>query len=650
MFCEKCGAEMLDDDVFCAACGWKVSEAGVPAAGGNPAPEAGAAGYGGYVPPQPPMKKKLRLPKLSLPILIGAAAVVLIVLVAALNWAALGNFAKKTFSSPEKYYQWVEKNTAEDAAAMAANVYSSYLLESLNVRDMGGSVSVNLKLGEGGQDAVDTLAGFAGLGGMDMSWLEDVTFSGEWGSKDNVLQGILGLTIGKTQLLSLDAIVDVEGEAAYLAIPELSSKYIGVEADEIGDLEYALEYAGEYTESMEALVKALPDQKQLEKLMKKYMETALGSVEDVKMKKGKDLKAEGISQKCTVLEVTLDADALEDMLKAVLEKMEDDKDLEKMVVKAWDALSEIDGIYLYDMDGDDAWEEIQKECKAAKRDIDLSSDFELVMKVYVDGKGNIRGRSFVYSDRYNDEVTVELLNPHKGSKFGYRLAASGSGNEIALTGTGKESGGTVTGDFVFEGAINGRSAEVLEVHAEEFDVDALKQGELKGMFTLKAASGLKMLSTLYGRYGDYDEASSLLLSALEDLEVSLNIEAGSKAATIGFGLASDGESLGSLTVVAERFSGKKISVPSGKNAVMVEDMDDFEDYWDSVKWDTVIKSLGKTALPEEIADILEDVSDMDFDEFVEWIYYGGFAEDVMRMVPLYYYGSSADAPTSGYGY
>lgn len=580
------------------------------------------------------MKKKLRLPKLSLPILVGAAAVVLIVLVAALNWATLGNFAKKTFSSPEKYYQWVEKNTVEDAAAMATNVYSSYLLESLNVRDMGGSVSVNLKVEEDGLDAIDTLAGFAGLGGMDMSWLEDVTFSGEWGSKGNVLQGILGLTVGKTQLLSLDAIVDVEGEAAYLAIPELSSKYIGVEADEIGDLEYALEYASEYTESMEAFVKALPEQKQLEKLIKKYMETALGSVEDVKVKKGKELKAEGISQKCTVLEVTLDADALEDMLKAVLEKMEDDKDLEKMVVKAWDALSEIDGIYLNDMDGDDAWEEIQKECKAAKKDIDLPSDFELVMKVYVDGKGNIRGRSFEYSDRY-DAVTVELLNPHKGSKFGYRLAVSGGGDEIALTGTGKESGGTVTGDFVFEGAIDGRSAEVLEVHAEKFDVDALKQGELKGMFTLKASSGLKVLLTLYGsRY--YDEASSLLLSALEDLEVSLNIEAGSKAATIGFGLASDGESLGSLTVAAERSSGKKISVPSRKNAIMLEDVDDFEDYWDSIKWDTVIKSLGKTALPEEIADILEDVSYMDFDEFVEWIYYGGFAEDVMRMVPLYY--------------
>lgn len=636
MFCEKCGAEMLNDDVFCASCGWKVSDPGTPAAGEAPAAGTNPVPGAGYLPPQPPVKKQLRLPKLSVPLLAGAGAALLIVLVLALNWSSLANFTKKTFSSPEKYYQWVEKGTVEDAAAMASNIYANYLLESLNVRDMGASVSVNLKVGEDGLDAIDTLAGLAGLGKMDFSWLEDVTLSGEWGSKDDVMQGILGLTVGKTQLLSVDAIVDVEGEAAYLAIPELSSMYIGVEADEIGDLEDVLEYAADNAENMEALVKALPEQKQLEKLIRKYIETALGSLEDVKVKKGKDVKAEGISQKCTMLEVSLDGDALEDMLKAVLEKMEDDKDLEKLVVEAWDALSEIDGLCLYDMDGDDAWEEIQEVCKAAKKEVQVSSDFELVMKVYVDGKGNIQGRSFEYSDRYNDAVTVELLTPHKGSKFGYRLAVSGSGSEIALTGTGKDSGGTVSGDFTFEGTIEGRSAEVLDVHVEKFDTDALKQGELKGVFTLKAGSGLKLLTNLYGSYSYYDAASSLLLSALEDLEVTLDVEAAGKAAKFGVALASDGESLGSFTVAAEKTSGKKISVPSGKNAVFLEDADDFEDYWDSIKWDNVIKALGKTALPDGIVDILEDVSDMDFDEFVDWIYYGGFASDVMRMIPLYY--------------
>ncbi len=632
MFCEKCGAEMLENDVFCASCGWKVSEPGAPTPGVNPIPEAGGVGY---VPPQPPMKMKRKL-ALSMPVLVGGAAALLIVLVVALNWASLGNFFKKTFSSPEKYYQWVEKGTAEDAAAMVSNIYADYLLESLNVRDMGGSVSVNLKVGEEGQDAIDSLAGLAGLGRMDFSWLEDVTLSGEWCSKDDVLQGILGLTVGKTQLLSLDAIVDAEGEAAYLAIPELSSMYIGVEADEIGDLEDVLEEIADNAEDMEAFVKALPEQKQLAKLIEKYIETALGSVEDVEIKKGKTVKAEGISQKCTMLEVSLDGDVLEDMLKAVFEKMEDDKDLEKMFVKAWDALSEIDGLYLYGMDGDDAWEEIQELCKEAKRGIKMSSDFDLTMKVYVDGKGNIRGRSFEYSDRYNDAVTVELLNPHKGNRFGYRLAVSGDGNEIALTGTGKNSGGTVSGDFTFEGTIEGRSAEVLDVHAEKFDVDALKQGELKGVFTMKAGSGLKMLTNLYGSYNYYDAATSLLLSALEDLEVTLDVEAAGKSARIGVALASDGDSLGSLTVAAEKTSGKKISVPSGKNAVFVEDADAFEDYWDSIKWDNVIKALEKTALPDELVDILEDVSDMDFDEFAEWIYYGGFARDIMRMIPLYY--------------
>lgn len=44
------------------------------------------------------------------------------------NWATLTNTMKRTFSSPEKYYQWVEKNTVKDAAASVASIYSSYLL------------------------------------------------------------------------------------------------------------------------------------------------------------------------------------------------------------------------------------------------------------------------------------------------------------------------------------------------------------------------------------------------------------------------------------------------------------------------------------------------------------------------------------------
>ena len=45
MFCEKCGAELVNDSSFCIACGAKVKEAGVSAAAAQP---------GAPVPPPPP--------------------------------------------------------------------------------------------------------------------------------------------------------------------------------------------------------------------------------------------------------------------------------------------------------------------------------------------------------------------------------------------------------------------------------------------------------------------------------------------------------------------------------------------------------------------------------------------------------------------
>jgi len=667
MVCKNCGKELQNGEKFCDTCGWKVeveepvteapkAEEAVATeapkaeeAVATEAPKAEEAVAEARkaetvqaapqieipkmaeipvappvmptVAPATPAKEKKTLNKKAALIIGAVVAVLVLVLVG--NWSLLANAMKKTFSSPEKYYQWVEENTVEDAAKSAASIYSGYLLDSLQVYDMGGTGEVTLKLDEAGQDMLS----LAGLAGYDLSWLQSVTLSYEGYNKGLASQANVGVSLGKNKLASFDAIVDMKSEAVYMAIPELSKTYIGVEMDEM-DVDMDADDAQETLDAFKAICKKLPQEKQVQKLMSKYFKLALSAVEDVEMKNGKELKAEGISQTCTRLEVTIDSATLADMMELMFEEMEEDKEIEKIIVKFCNELSEQDIDGLDDIDAEDIYEEFQDACADAAKmygRYNGGDSEELVMTLYVDNKGVVRGRTIEI-----DDVTVKFLKPHKGSKFGYEASVTADGETVALAGTGKESGGKVSGEFALE--YNGTG--IVDIAVKKFDTDALMDGNLKGGFTFKAGSGIGRLVGMSG------------VSMLEDLALTVNMDISAKKASMSVALAEDDESWGSFSIASERKNGKKISVPSEKKTVFVEDAGDFEDYWETIDWDGFIKNLDKSDLPSEYVEIFEDLSDLDEDEILEELYYMDL-EDLFFPF-LFYERSSADMPTLRY--
>ena len=95
---------------------------------------------------------------------VGIAAVVVVLLVV-FNLSSIKNAAKRTFSSPENYYHWVEKNTAKEAAGTVSSIYANYFLDALKVYNMGTSAEVSVELDEAGQDMLS----LAGAAGVDLS-------------------------------------------------------------------------------------------------------------------------------------------------------------------------------------------------------------------------------------------------------------------------------------------------------------------------------------------------------------------------------------------------------------------------------------------------------------------------------------------------
>lgn len=614
MFCANCGSEMSENDKFCGKCGWRkpeaatVSETAVPPVEPEvpvtetvaPPVEPAAPVAETVVPPVMPVvpnpvpqeKKPVKAKgnsKVGLILGIVGGIAVLLIAVCVVNAASFTNFFKKTFSSPEEYYHWVEEKTADDAATFVASVYGSYIREALHAYDTSTEGEIKLELGDAGQDMLS----LAGLAGVDLSWFNNATVAFGSSVKDNAVSGNVTLQLGEDELLSLATVMDMANETGYLQIPSLSKTYVGVEAD-------GMDETVEVMEMLKLLYENTPDQSKVEKLLSKYTVMALACIEDVE-KGEKTIRAEGITEDCTELEVTIDEDAVAKMTETVAAAMAEDEDLKKIIVEMVDALNETD----MELDADsaevyeqfvDALEELENNAEYV-----ADSDMEFVMYVYVDGKGNIRGRRFDV-----DGCTLKILMPHDGSNFGFEASVDAYGEKVAVVGTGKDAGGKISGDFTVK--YNGTA--LADIDVKRLDVDKLVKGQLDANYTVSLSSSLVRAAEM-----------ASVASIVDGLSLEVNATASGDSAKIVCTLSQNEEMWGVLTMSASRGSGKKVSIPADKNVVEVEDADDLADWYDTVDWNSYLKKLDKTELPSDVVDMIEEIADMDADELMQQIYY-----------------------------
>lgn len=626
MFCEKCGNEINDGEKFCSKCGTPVasineqpvSEAGINQSVDNLKNEAAEAVNKAATATAKGAKKAASLGKdafekvnqktggfLSkifqkknlVPLLIGAG-VLMVLVICIINGARLNNFVRKTFSSPEKYYQYVEYKQAKDLVSCGGDIYDSYMLDSVNLYDKSVATEISVELGEEGEDLLE----LAGLAGVDLSWLKSVQMMADASVKNQVFNIGMNAGINKDTIISGNITLDTENENIYVQIPELTKTYLGIEMKELGfnsgdDLV-------EIQEMSKALVEACPNRRQVEKLLNKYIKLALGCVEDVS-KSTKTLKAEGIQQKATELKVTIDGDTLQKMAEAVIEEMKEDKDIEKIIADICEIYDELDA--------DDVYDEFQDNMD------DLLDEFEyygdrndelLTMKVYVNGKGEVIGRKL---ETYN--MNISIIMPKKGSKFGFELIIEDDYNlAIKIQGSGKESGDKISGEF----SLKYNGASLLDCTTKKLDVSELKRGRLNGTLELKLASGISNVLD----YGYWDYAS-----IIKDLQIGLNADTGKHSAKYTLDVKLDDKEVGSISLSAKTGDGSKAKIPGSNNTIFVEDEDEVEEWLEDIDWNKVMDELDKTDLPSEAIDFVEEVGEMIED---------GNISSVMRILYRYF--------------
>lgn len=588
MFCDKCGSQVNEGERFCGVCGAPVqTENAVNSA-------------------KIQRVKKLRINSGKKKefknkwFVVAGAAVVLVIVLFVCNASRIGNFFAKTFNSPKKYYLKVEKQTVDGLAGLAGELYDNYILDTVNLYDKSYTAQISASAGKTIVDLLDKAD-------IDISWFKAASAQASIYIKNNVMSGSVDVNADKDNIVSAVAIADLGEEELYVQLKELSETYLGFSADDFLDSydERVLEQVLDMLEGNKALVAAMPDKKQIKNIISGYITEALKCVDDVSID-SKTIKASGVREKCTEIEVSVDADTLSDMIEAMCDKLEADKNVQKILDKF---LGEIDlGV---SVDADDVIEEILRQAGYVLYDLEnYYKDSEIIMKVYVDNKGNIKGREISARHCKNDDYTViSMLIPEDGSKYGIELSYTEWGDTIKIVGDGKKSGGKITGEF----DVKEYGKSVAKFSVKNFDLGRLMKGYPSGTISTSLDNVLDMtdLSYYLRWYG---------ISIRDDIEVSVNVDTseGSWTFTVQ-AVDEDGEALGSITASLKSGSGEKASVPGAKKTEMIEDIDDLVDWMEDVDWDKVLKRLEKTAIPSDYLDIIEEVIDYIEDGYFEYI-------------------------------
>lgn len=629
MVCKNCGSKLFEGDKFCSKCGTRVTDempaetqaAETEKTDAESKPEMAKAEdiplsipeekpskakkwnkknkKNGSMTEKPGEKKKSIAPKVIFGVF-GLAAVVLLV-----NSAKIVNYFHRTFSSPEDYYRWVESRTINDYAKTVSEYYADYILEYFHRYDKRVTGEISIEVKDAGKDILE----LAGLAGVDLSWFEKGTLTFEENSKSNIMQSIWGLELGGQRLLSMDTIFDYNDAAAYLGFPELSKTYMTVDIDNPDFAEGFSYMAGmepdEYAstlELMERLYKECPDKKQMEALTARYLELFVNNIDNVKMRTGKTVRAEGITQKCTSLVIYLDKTDMQRIMTEFLKELQDDETVENLLYQLYDMLEELDMDMGY-RNADDFYDGFLNSIDDIIDDMDYFITYhnELEMTVYVDDKGRIIGRTLEFPNSW-DEVTISYIMPHKGSKFGYKGSITIDGEEVSLTGYGKDFGNKVNGDFT----VKYEGMGIVDIAVKDFNLKSLKKGHVNGSFTVKASSGISRALDIVSSY-----------SYLSDMTLAIDISSGKSSEKWSMELKEGRDVWGTLTVAVSRGNGKKVSVPSTRNSILIEDNWDFEDWWDTLRWDAFIKKLDKAGLPSKTIDAVEEFSELDSDEILD---------------------------------
>ncbi len=626
-FCMNCGMKLEEGDLFCRGCGTKVAAA--PSAPsdpyrGNQPPYSGAqpgygqnpqAGYGqnpqtgygqnpqtgygqnpqtgygqnprsGYrqaAGKEKPAKGKGGGKKIGL-IIAAIAAVLALGAVAAFALPGPKNLIMRTFSSPEKYYRYIEGKAVKEASDAAAASYENLLRSNLNLEDRGADYQIEAALSDSAKDFAAQYLQHIGAAQTDLGWLSSISLSGRLDAKNGKTFLNTEALLNGTKVLSGNIITDPGNNAVYAQVPELSPDYIASDTGSLG-ISYNHLSAAQMTAILRSFYNACPNEETAEKLLNKYLGVVVENLDQVE-KSTKRLSAGNVSVNYTALDVTVNTAAAAKILNAAADLMESDDELRVIVNDLSKTAGQASSAKWYDL-------LIQQIRQAAQQTASSPITDSLLMTVFVDNSGEIRGRIISFGGK----ELIRLAVPKKGDSVGVDLEILSDSGSVIVYGDGTESKDTLSGTFGVSFGRSGENYELFKVGVTGLDLKTSKKGYINGKCSISPGKDFIIASTEFG-------SSAVVSGLLAGLSLDLDVTSSENKNSAVIGISLNGNSMGTVTVSAETGSAGEVQMISSAKTP-----ERYAQDLNASGLSEIIRSLQNAGVPSAYTDLLQQYID-----------------------------------------
>lgn len=557
--CPKCGRQVKPTAAFCKTCGARLSSLEYTACDADFSA---------------PRKKKSKVPF----IIAGAgAAFVLIGSICAVNASSLNHFFRKTFSSPESYFQYTELHALEKNSKTLSDSYQHYL-DCLDGSEDGQTVELSFHLEDTGRSLLGTVIP------VDLSWFQEVSLKSSFQSYSNTWGNKTEFYLNDSKLASFTTAIDQDLNELYMKIPELSKDYIGSVLSEGASYNILTDQFFFLQEAEANFSDYAPDGDTLENLINRYGKLIIENITDVKQSQD-TLTAGSVSQKCTLLEARItETDAVK-ISDAVLSQLMEDDDVENMIrsfARSAQAAPNNQSI----PDEDTAYQEFLQGIQEAKdslyRESSTPSDSYLLSKTWVSNKGEIVGRSLSMSGDTSMEF-IKYLMPENGKDYALTASCNTYNASITITGDGKQTRTKRDGHFSL--AVN--SVPMFTMDMEDYDRRKARKGFLNGRFTFHPQAGMTQETDGLG-------------GILANYALQIDCESSKDSSCTDFSFLSAESLLFTLSVAAKQEDFEKPDFPSVSDTVYnIESEQDVAAYISGADWEGFFTGFEKSILPSE---------------------------------------------------